>query len=340
MNFASDNWAGATPAVMAAVARANGDFASAYGGDALTAQVTRTFCEIFETELEVHFVATGTAANSLAMMALARPGGIVFCSADAHLHNDEYNATEFLTGMKLWTMPAVAGKLSPATLTDALATFDTGRTGPATALSLTNATECGTVYQPGDVAALADIARARGMAVHVDGSRFGNAVAATGASPAALTWKAGVDIMSFGGTKNGCLGADAIIVFERGRFADLKTIRQRAGHVVSKARFVAAQFEGYFENGGWLATAGHANAMAARLSAGLSKSNSARRAWESAANEVFPILPKATVARLREAGATLYEWPAEGLGPDEDCVRLVTSFATTTDDVDRFLALL
>jgi threonine aldolase len=208
------------------------------------------------------------------------------------------------------------------------------------ALTLTNATECGTVYAPDAIGALAALAKARSMAVHIDGARFANAVAATGATPAALTWKAGADLMSFGGTKNGCLGAEAIIVFEPGRFPDLRTIRQRAGHVVSKARFVAAQFEGYLEDGGWLKTAAHANAMAARLSAGLRGSTAARLAWDSEANEVFPILPKSTIVRLREAGAMLYEWPVDGADPDEDCVRLVTSFATTEAEVDRFVSLL
>ncbi len=341
MNFASDNWAGATGAVMAAIARHNGGFAPAYGGDDVTASVKRRFSEIFERNVEVHFVATGTAANSLCMAALARPGGLVFCSSEAHLHNDEYGATEFLTGMKLVTVPAPAGIITPDALASMLARYPAeGRTGPAVALTLTNATECGTVYRPGAVAALADLAKQRGLTVHIDGARFANAVAATGASPAELTWKSGVDLMSFGGTKNGCLGAEAIVVFEPGRFPDLLLQRQRAGHVVSKARFVAAQFEGYFDNDGWLKTAAHANAMAARLSEGIRRSNGARLAWESQANEVFPILSKTIIAKLRAAGATLHEWPAEGVGVDEDCVRLVTSFATSEAEVDRFLGLL
>ncbi len=340
MNFASDNWAGALPSVIEAVTRHNGGFARAYGGDEVTAAVTRTFREIFETDLDIHFVATGTAANSLSMTALTRPGGVVFCSSEAHLHNDEYNATEFLTGMKLWPVAAPAGKMTPDTLNAAIAKLASGRFGPPTALTLTNATECGTTYSSAEVGALAAIAKASGMAVHVDGARFGNAVAATRESPAALTWKAGVDIMSFGATKNGAMGAEAILVFNRERAADVQLIRQRAGHVVSKARFVAAQFEGYFAGGAWLAAAGHANLMAARLSAGIEKSNKARLAWTSTANEIFPVIAKAEVPRLREAGAMFYEWPAEGLAANEECLRLVTSFETTADDVDGFLALL
>ena len=341
MNFASDNWAGATPAVMAALGRHNGGVAAGYGADEVTAAVTRRFAEIFETEVEVHFVATGTASNTLSMAALAKPGGMVFCSADAHLHNDEYGATEFTTGMKLVPVAAAAGLLAPEALEAALARYPQGgRTGPAVALTLTNASECGTVYGHAEVRALADIARARGMAVHVDGARFANAVAASEATPAELTWKAGVELMSFGGTKNGCLGAEAIVLFQPGRFPDLAVLRQRAGQVVSKARFVAAQFEGYFEDGGWLGTAAHANAMAGRLGEGIRRSNSARLAWQSQANEVFAVLGKDAIARLRAEGARLYEWPADGVGPDEDCVRLVTSFATTAEEVERLVSLL
>ena len=341
MNFASDNWTGATEAVMAAVARHNTGPLPAYGADPLTAAATQRFSEIFEREVEVQFVATGTAANSLSMAAIARTGGLVFCSAEAHLHNDEYGATESLTGMKLVTIPAPAGIVTAAALSEALARYPAdGRTGPAAALTLTNATECGTVYGPDQVGALAGLAKAREMAVHIDGARFANAVAATGATPAELTWKAGADLMSFGGTKNGCLGAEAIVVFEPGRFADLRLIRQRAGHVVSKARFVAAQFEGYLADGGWLETAAHANAMAARLSAGIRANGATRLAWESQANEVVPVLPRAIIAKLRASGATCYEWPADGVGDDEDCVRLVTSFATSEAEVDRFLSLL
>jgi threonine aldolase len=340
VNFASDNWAGALPSVIDAVARHNGGYAQAYGGDEVTVSVTRTFSEIFERDVEAHFVATGTAANSLSMLSLARPGGYVLCSEVAHLHTDDYGATEFLTGMKLQPVVTTAGKMTPDAIPVAITQASAGHGGPLVALTLTNATECGTTYSAAEVAALAAPAKDRGMAVHIDGARFANAVAATGASPAALTWKAGVDLMSFGGTKNGCMGAEAIVVFNRDVARDLQVIRQRAGHVMSKARFVAAQFEGYFADGAWLAAAGHAHLMAGRLTTGLKASNGARLAWESTANEVFPILPKATIARLRDNGAMLYEWPAARVGAGEDCVRLVTSFETTADDVDRFLALL
>lgn len=337
MNFASDNWAGATPAVAEALARANHGFAPAYGDDALTKRAHRTFCDIFEREVEVFFVASGTAANSLALSAAARPAGLVFCTEHAHIHNDEFNATEFLTGMKLVPLPTADGLMSMEALEAAIARFPLGRTGPFAVLSLTNATELGTVYPPGRVAELGAVARAHGMAVHIDGARFANAVAALGASPADLTWRAGVDLMSFGGTKNGCWAAEAVVILEPGRFPDIMALRQRIGHGLSKQRFIAAQYEGYFADGNWLKTAAHANAMAARLQAGLRRSIAARLDWESRANELFPVFSKAMAAKLRAAGAVFHTW--DDLGDDER-VRLVTSFATSEADVDRFLALL
>jgi threonine aldolase len=205
-------------------------------------------------------------------------------------------------------------------------------------LSLTNASEYGTVYQSEDIAALSAIARDRGMKVHIDGARFANAVAAAGASPADLTWRSGVDLMSFGGTKNGCIAAEAVVVFNPGAFPDVMSLRQRGGHGLSKQRFIAAQYAGYFAGGGWLKTAGHANAMAGRLQAGLRKSNAVRLDWESAANELFPVMSNATAEKLRAAGAMFHTW--EDLPDGQQRVRLVTSWSTTEADVDQFLAAL
>ena len=214
MNFASDNWSGATPAVMEAIGRANSGFAPAYGDDDLTAEVGRTFAKTFDRDVEVHFVTSGTAANILCLSAVGRPSGYVLCSDIAHIHTDEFAGTEFATGMKLWPVPTVAGKITPETLTETLRRLPpAGHRGPLTVLSLTNATEYGTVYRAAEIAALAEIARANGMKVHLDGARFANAVAAAGETPAALTWQAGVDLMSFGGTKNGCWAAEAIVIF-------------------------------------------------------------------------------------------------------------------------------
>jgi threonine aldolase len=243
--------------------------------------------------------------------------------------------------MKLIPLRTRHGLIAPEALKESLARFPVdGRTGIAAMLSLTQASELGTLYGVDQIEALAGIAKGRGMAVHMDGARFANAVAALDVAPAELTWKAGVDIMSFGGTKNGCWAAEAVVVFAPQRFGDIAAIRQRAGHTASKARFVAAQFEGYFADGGWLATARHANAMARRLADGIVASGMARLGWEPQANEVFAVLPKAAIARLRADGAMFYEWPADGveLGPEEDLVRLVTSFATGVEEVERFVS--
>ncbi|MGN6490250.1 MAG: threonine aldolase family protein [Devosia sp.] len=347
MNFASDNWAGATPEVMAALNRANEGFAPAYGGDALTARVQDRFAEVFEHEVEVWFTATGTASNSLGLAGLSRPGGLIFCSAEAHIHTDEWGATEFQSqGMKLISVSQVAGKVTAAALAETLARFPEGnRFGTGVGFSLTNATESGTVYGADEVTALAGMARAAGLAVHMDGARFGNAVAATGATPADLTWRAGVDFLSFGGTKNGCWAAEAIVVFAPEKLRDLAARRQRAGQTFSKARFVAAQFDAYLADGNWLRWAGHANAMAERLRAGVRASGRARLAWESEANEVFAVIPGAVLAAVRAAGGAMHEWPPEAApgmrpGDGEVLVRLVTSWATSEDEVGAFVGLL
>ncbi|HTJ56449.1 MAG TPA: beta-eliminating lyase-related protein [Devosiaceae bacterium] len=341
MNFASDNWAGATPEVMLALSRHNEGFAAAYGGDDVTSSVERRFAETFERNVELFFTATGTASNALSMAAVARPGGLIFCSADAHLRNDEYGASEFFTqGMKAVDVPCQFGKINAADLEATLARFPEGnRTGRPVVLSLTNATEAGTLYSVAEVAVLSAIAHRHNMLVHMDGARFANAVVGLSVSPAALTWQAGIDLMSFGGTKNGCWAAEAIVVFEPGKFPDLHVLKSRAGHTFSKARFVAAQFEAYLENGNWLKTAAHANAMAKRLADGFA--TKARLGWAPGANEVFPVLPKATIARLREAGASFHPWSASEVeaGPDEQLVRLVTAWATKVEEVDRFLGL-
>jgi len=348
MRFASDNWAGATPEVSAALAAANEGFAAAYGGDALTARVTERFSALFERPVEVWFTATGTASNSLALASLSRPGGLVFCSSDAHIANDEWGATEFQSGgMKLMPVDTVAGKIGPMALEAAMARApEGGRFGTPVALSLTNATECGTVYAPDEVADLAGRAHARGLSVHLDGARFANAVAASGATAAALTWKAGVDLMSFGGTKNGCWAAEAIIVFSPDKVHDLAARRQRAGQTFSKARFVAAQFDAYLSDGNWLRTADHANGLAAQLRAGIARSNRARLGWDSTANEVFAVVRKDALAVIRAAGGFAHEWSVDGMaadrrpGADETLIRLVTSWANTADEVERLLGML
>jgi threonine aldolase len=214
---------------------------------------------------------------------------------------------------------------------------------PPKALSISQASECGLVYRPDEIAALGRVCRAQGLALHMDGARFANALVALGCTPAEMTWKAGVDLLSFGATKNGCLAAEAIVVFDKALAETLEYRRKRAGHLLSKGRFLGAQFEAYFAGGHWLANARHANAMARRLAAALEALPAVRLAWPCEANEVFAILPHAVDAALREAGAVYHPWSAVSLPPgerlqgDERLVRLVASFATTAAEVDAFV---
>jgi threonine aldolase len=347
MNFASDNAAGIAPQILAAISRANDGAALAYGRDAWTRRVERRFAEIFARDVAVFLVPTGTAANALALAHLTPPWGAVFCHDEAHIATDECGAPEFYGGgLKLVGLAGEAGKIAPETLQRAL---DAGQWGgphhvsPAV-LSLSQATEAGTIYRPDEIRELAEIAHARGLAVHVDGARIGNALGRMNASPAQATWMAGVDALSFGATKGGALAAEAVVFFDPARGAKMPERRKRGGHLVSKHRFLAAQIEAYLADDLWLKLARHANAMADRLAAGLAAANFVP-VWPVEANEVFVALPSRIDARLKAAGASYYPWTTDALptgvavARDVTLVRLVTSFATAADEVDRFVAV-
>ena len=342
MNFASDNTAGAAPEIMAALARANDGHAVSYGGDETTARLKTRFAEIFERDVEVFPVVTGTAANALSIAAIAPPYGAVICHELSHIHLDECGAPEmFSGGSKLLPVGGAGGKIDPREVQAVLDAYPAGvvhHVQPA-ALSLTQSTELGAVYTADEIAVLSQVARARGLHLHIDGARFANAVASLGATPASLTWKAGVDIMSFGATKNGALAAEAVIVFNRDIGSDLAFRRKRAGHLLSKMRFVSAQLEAYLEDDLWLRLAAHANRMTARLAEGLAAAG-AEISVIPQANEIFPRLPVALVERLRAAGARFHPWPMAGDDEDARTIRLVTSFQTTDEEVRRFLAVL
>lgn len=349
MNFAGDNWAGASERVIAALAEAARRGGPAYGGDNLTKAVEARFAEVFEREVTVFLVATGTAANALGLATCARPGGVVFCHREAHILVDEAGASEFFGGgLKVVGIDGLGGKLAPESLAAAMARFPEGvvHHGQPVAVSLTEITELGTAYAPAEIAALSKVAKSRGAAVHMDGARFAGAVAALNVAPADLTWRAGVDVMSFGATKNGCIAAEAVVFFDPGHARDFGFARQRAGQGFSKNWFIAAQFDAYFKDGHWLDLARHANASGARLAAAIAKSKSGRLAVEPTANEVFAALSKDADARLRAAGAVYHPWPADSVpvdrrpGADEVLVRLVTSWQTPQEDIDRFAAVL
>ena len=347
MNFASDNTAGVAPEILAAIARANEGFALAYGNDACTARVERRFAEIFEREVAVFLVPTGTAANALALAHLAPPWGAVLCHAESHIATDECGAPEFFgSGLKLVGLHGAAGKITAETLARELAERQWGgphHVSPAV-LSLSQATEAGTIYRPHEIRRLAEIAHGRGLAVHMDGARLANALARMNASPAEATWKAGVDVLSFGATKGGALAAEGVLFFDPARGADMSERRKRGGHLVSKHRFIAAQSEAYLAGDLWLKLARHANAMADRLAEGLLRAGLAP-VWPVEANELFVLLPRPASERLKAKGASFYPWTTDSLpaavkaSPDEILVRLVTSFATTTAEVDEFVAI-
>jgi threonine aldolase len=347
MNFASDNAAGIAPEILAAIAAANEGAAIAYGNDTWTAQVERRFAELFEHDVAVSLVATGTAANALALAHLVPPWGAVLCHEEAHVAVDECGAPEFFgAGIKLIGLRGVGGKIAPPTLRRVLETAQWGGPHHVTpaALSLSQATEAGTIYRVDEIRALAEIAQARGMALHLDGARLANALVRLNASPAQATWRAGVDVLSFGASKGGALAAEAIVFFDPARAANLSERRKRGGHLVSKHRFIAAQLEAYLADDLWLKLARHANAMADRLAAGLARAGLCPL-WPVEANEIFVALPAAVDQRLKAAAASYYPWSTDSLPDgiviprDAMMVRLVTSFATTSEEVDCFLAI-
>jgi threonine aldolase len=344
MQFASDNWAGASPKIIEALAEAARAGGPAYGGDAITKSVERRFSELFERDVAVFLVASGTFANSLSLSAYSRPGGLVLCHRDAHINTDEAGATEFLGGLKLATIDGVGGRLAPEPVAAELARHPVGdlHHGLPVAVSITQMNELGSVYRPEEVTAIGKVAKSRQCALHMDGARFANAVAALGVSPADITWRAGVDVLSFGGTKNGCIAAEAVVFFDPAHARDIAYARQRAGQGFSKNWFIAAQLAAYLDDDHWLDLARHANAMGARLSKAIDTTADARLAFRPDGNEMFVILNREADRRLKAAGAIYHPWSVDYLplherpGAGESLVRLVTSWQNTEAEVDRF----
>lgn len=343
MNFASDNTAPVAPAILDAIAKANAGYALGYGNDDWTKGVERRLSEIFERDVAVFLVPTGTAANALALAQVAPPWGVVFCHAESHIATDECGAPEFFGGgFKLAGLPGDGAKIAPRTLQAALGGY--GDHSPhqmiASALSITQATEAGTIYRTDEIATLGEIAKERGLAVHMDGARFANALVRLNATPAEMTWRSGVDVLSFGATKGGALAAEAVVFFDPERAAFFGERRKRGGQLLSKHRFLAAQFAAYLDSGLWLRLARHANDMADRLARQLAALG-LKLLWPVEANLVFVALPQSLDEKLRTAGASYYVRPSDsaGLPADRVLARLVTSFATQHEDIDRFVRL-
>ncbi|WP_050526239.1 threonine aldolase family protein [Pseudorhodobacter aquimaris] len=334
MFFASDNAAPCPPAIMDALNRVNEGFASSYGADAQMKQLRETIRTLFDApEAEVHLVTTGTAANALSLALYTPPYGAVFCHRHAHIAEDECGAPEFFSaGAKLQLVDGPDGKISVNALATALKTADRSvHAVQPTCLSLTNLSEAGTAYTAAEIAALAELAKSHGLGVHLDGARFANALVATGAKPADMTWRAGVDVLSLGGTKNGLMAAEAVVLFEPAKSWELELRRKRAGQLTSKMRYIAVQMEAWFDGGRWLEMAAHANLMAARLATGLRLIKGAELLYPVDANILFARLPEAAHARAKASGAHYHEMT------DGSC-RLVCSWCTSTADVDALLA--
>lgn len=323
MRFFSDNAAPACPQVIAAMTAAN-ILDSAYDGDAWSAQLDMRLSALFETSVRALWVPSGTAANCLALAALCPPHGAIVCHRDAHIQNDEAGAPEFYThGAKLLLAEGDGAKLTPETISAVLAATrnDVHQVQPH-AVSITNATEYGRVYAPAEVAAIGDLCRARGLALHMDGARFANAVAHIGCSPADVTWRAGVDALSFGFIKNGGMTAELLIFFRTELAAATLYRRKRAGLLLSKGRYLAAQVLAMLDDDIWLANARAANAGAALLA----RAAGDRLIHPVEANEVFLKVTPQEAAALRAQGFDFYDW-----GPGE--ARLVTSWHHRDADI-------
>lgn len=356
--FASDNVRGVLPEVMEALAEANRPGTTpSYGADPLTAEacaaVRRWLC--VGDDADVTPVVSGIASDGLALAPLVPPTGAVYCHRESHVYEWQANSTGFYTGgAMLFPLPGEGGKLTPAVLEAALSVPGTSYRPDKSAVSITQPTECGTVYTPAEVAAIATVAHAAGCVLHVDGARFANAVLATGADPADLTWRAGVDVLSLGTTKGGTMAAEVVVFFSSpektaAAMEDFQRRQKRAGHVLSKLRFVSAQLLAYFEHGGrdgkglWRQSAGHSNEAAAALAKGLLEAArpelALRLGHPVQTNQVFMVVSnscpvgQAALAALCAPPVTAVPWHLDGLGPDEVCLRFVTAFNTTPEEI-------
>lgn len=344
MFFASDNCGPAHPAVMQAVHDANAGYQRSYGDDAMMAQVRALIREQFEApDAAVYLVATGTAANSLALSTLAQPWQTIFCSPTAHIHTDECNAPEFFTGGAKLSLVGDSDRMTPEALETAITGWTKGdvhvsQRGP---VSLTQVTEMGHVYSLEALQALTAVAHDHGLPVHMDGARFANALVSLECSPAEMTWRAGIDALSFGGTKNGCLGVEAVVFFDPKHAWEFELRRKRAAHLFSKHRYLSAQMMGYLTDGLWRETARTANARCARLAAGLRKVPGAVLQNDPQANMIFAALPRATHQNLHDAGAVYGLFaPLAGEDPDEALpMRLVCDWQIEDDQIDRFIEI-
>ena len=335
MNFASDNTSGASPEIMDAMVRANEGQYMSYGADAYTSRVRERICEVFEVDADVYLVATGTAANALSLSVLMSNYGAALCHWESHVYEDECGAPEFFSGGgKLIPIEGQNGKMDPELISHyaARGVGDVHMSQPQ-AVSVTQETETGSVYSITELEAISQICKSNQLKLHMDGARFANALVSLECSPAEMTWKAGVDALSFGASKNGAMACEAVVLFDRSLSQEFEFRRKRAGHLFSKMRLLASQMEAYLEADLWLKNARHANQMAKRLHNGLSRIEGIEMSANVDANILFPKFPAALTQDLNSQGIEFYSdrW-------EEGIVRLVTAFDTPQNHVDGFLA--
>jgi threonine aldolase len=333
-SFASDNISCACPEVIDAVVAANSGIAASYGQDAYTVKLEATLSAFFETPVKVFPVVSGTAANALALSALTPSYGKVFCHEMSHINTDECAAPEFFTGgAKLISIASDDGKITPEALISVIRGKGNVHAAQPAALSITQSCEVGTVYQLDEISAVAKTAHEHGLTVHMDGARFANALVALNASPAQMTWKSGIDVLSLGGTKNGCLAAEAVVFFNTDLVKSFPYLHKRSGQLLSKMRFVSAQLEAYVSNDVWRRNAQHANAMAARLSQGLAAISGIELEFPTQSNEVFANIPRKVIDRLAAKGIEVTEGELDETAPP----RFVTAWDSKVEDIDNLI---
>ena len=334
--FTSDNISSACPEVMEALAKANEANSPSYGEDPWTHDLAARLGEIFETPVTVFPVTTGTAANALALSTLTPAFGKIFCHELAHINTDECGAPELFTGgAKLIDMPGANGRITAQALEETIYGAGNVHHAQPASVSITQACESGTVYSIEEIEAIAAVAHSHNLSMHMDGARFANALVTLGVTPAQMTWQAGIDVLSFGGTKNGCLTAEAVVFFKPELVGDFPFLQKRAGQLLSKSRFISSQFMGYLADDVWMRNARQANAMAQRLSKGLADLPGLELAYPTQSNEVFVVMSAALIDRLSATGLVINDEELDG-----KAVRFVAAWNTSESEVDALLAVL
>jgi len=334
MDFRSDNTTSVAPAIMAALNAVNTGYQSSYGADDYSALVCKKVAQIFEHEVEIYFVATGTAANALALSSMVGSGGIIYCHEQAHINTDESGAPSYFSHCVLHPVKGAQAKIDTQEIEQHIKYVQKLRPHASMprGISISQSTEYGTAYSLQELEAIKKLINSYNLYLHMDGARFTNALVALGCSPAEMTWKSGVDVLSFGATKNGAMLAEMIVFFNKDLAKDFDYSIKRAGQLMSKERFIAAQFLAYFENDLWLHSARHANAMALVLMSCFERAN-IKVLHTAVCNEIFVEMSCEAAQRLQDKGAQFYHW-------HDNVYRFVTSFVTTQEEIQAFNSIL